>query len=192
MRADHRVNLVDLPDHGRPALGWDGPKLRLDNPERRRVLLPDHPAVGVGIQAKITNHDLAFIWNMRRHPGNELQIIHRLQRVAMPPMPVTDSSRRLQEGQSIQGQERPDHVLAHPLSLYLSLGPNPAMNIEARVGPGDQPLRPRRAENLSADQKQQHLAGKKLSQPRVVSRRRAAGNTASTCSRRPPTSISAR
>jgi hypothetical protein len=34
-RADHRVHLIDLPDHCRPTLGRKAPELLLDDPERR-------------------------------------------------------------------------------------------------------------------------------------------------------------
>ena len=37
-RADHRINLIDLPDHGRPAFGRKAPGLFLNDPERRRTL----------------------------------------------------------------------------------------------------------------------------------------------------------
>ena len=37
-RADHRVHLIDLPDHGRPTFGRKAPELLLNDPERRRTL----------------------------------------------------------------------------------------------------------------------------------------------------------
>ena len=49
--ADHRVHLIDLPDHGRPALGRKAPELLLDDPERRgtQARLLDLPPMGVGV-----------------------------------------------------------------------------------------------------------------------------------------------
>ena len=49
---DHRINLIDLPHHGRPALGRDVLRLLLDHPERRRTqtCLLDLSPVGVGVQ----------------------------------------------------------------------------------------------------------------------------------------------
>jgi len=34
--------------------------------------------VGIGIEAVIADHNLSFVRNVRGHPGNKLQIIHRL------------------------------------------------------------------------------------------------------------------
>jgi hypothetical protein len=34
--------------------------------------------VGIGVKAIIADHDLALVGSVRGHPGNELQIIHRL------------------------------------------------------------------------------------------------------------------
>jgi len=42
--------------------------------------------------------------------------------------------------QPLQGQERPDHVLADALGLRLRLGPHPAVDREPRVAPSEQPL----------------------------------------------------
>ena len=46
---EHGVDLADLPDHGRPALGRYAPKLLLDNTERksRKARLLDFPPVGI-------------------------------------------------------------------------------------------------------------------------------------------------
>jgi len=52
---------------------------------------------------------------------------------------------------SCRGQKRPDHVLSHPLGLGLCLGPHPAVNIEPRVPPRENPLCPFGAEKLLAD-----------------------------------------
>jgi hypothetical protein len=72
LRAEHRINLVNLADHGRasqssmrlpnqgrPALGRDGLKLLLGHPQnqRRDARLPHLPPVGVGIQAVITDQN---------------------------------------------------------------------------------------------------------------------------------------
>ena len=50
-RTDHGVDFVDLPDHGRPALGRKTAELLLDNPQRRRrqALLADLSPVRVRV-----------------------------------------------------------------------------------------------------------------------------------------------
>jgi len=39
LRADHRVNLIDLPDHLGPAFGGDGPELLFHHPERESLMV---------------------------------------------------------------------------------------------------------------------------------------------------------
>ncbi len=69
-------------------------------------------------------------------------------------------------------QESDDlHLLAHPLSLGLGLGSDPAVDIEPRVSPGENPLHPSGVEKLLADKIGKNLTGKDLSQPRVVDAR---------------------
>jgi hypothetical protein len=34
--------------------------------------------VDIGVKAEVTDHDLAFVGNMRSHPGDGLQKIYRL------------------------------------------------------------------------------------------------------------------
>jgi hypothetical protein len=74
LRAEHRIDLVNLADHGRPALGGDGPQLLLCDPEGESLpaSLPDLPPVGVGIEAVIAHRELAFVGNMGGHPGDEV------------------------------------------------------------------------------------------------------------------------
>jgi len=110
LRADHRVHLIDLPDHGRasqssmrlpnqgrPAFGRKAPELLLDDPEWRRTLarLPNLPPMGVRVEPVVTDHDLAFVGNMRGHPGDKLQIIHRLRRGPLLARPVKKRGTRL-------------------------------------------------------------------------------------------------
>jgi hypothetical protein len=84
------------------------------------------------------------------------------------PIPITNASFLFIEGEALQGQKRTDHVLSHPLGLFPGLGPNPAMNIEPRVPPGNDPFHPLRAQKLLADKIGQDLPAEDLSQPRVV------------------------
>ena len=109
------------------------PKLLLDNTERRgnKARLPDFPPMGIGIQAVIAHHDLALVGDMGCHPGDEFQIVHHLLLGAVLSMPEADLALLLQEKEALQGQERPDHVFAHPLGLALGLGPHPAVDREA-------------------------------------------------------------
>jgi len=76
LRADHRVNLIDFSDHLGPAPGRDGPEFLPNNPEGKRpkACLPDLSPMGVGVQAEVTDSDLALVGNVRGHPGDKLQI----------------------------------------------------------------------------------------------------------------------
>ncbi len=124
--------------------------------------------MGIGIQPVITDHDLAFVGNVRNDPGDELQVVHPLELGAVVAVPVADPALAFQKGQSIQGQEGPDHVLADPLGLGLGPGPDPAVDVEAGVTPGENALRPLRAEQPLGDQQPEHFPGEDLGQPRVV------------------------
>ncbi len=59
-------------------------------------------------------------------------------------------------------------IFPHPLGLDLCPGPDPIVNIEPRVPPGEEAFCPFGAEELLVDEKAKNLSGKKLSQPRVV------------------------
>jgi len=124
--------------------------------------------VGIGAKAIVTDHDLAFIGNVRCHPGNELQIIHRLLLYAILAMPITNLSFLFQEEEALQREERPDHVFPHPFGLRLRLCPHQAVDMEAGVPPGENALGSLRAQRLLADKHRQHLAGEDLGQPRVI------------------------
>jgi hypothetical protein len=72
------------------------------------------------------------------------------------------------EGETFQGQQRPDHVFSDPLGLFLCLDPDPAVDIEPRVSPGEKAFRPFGAEELLEDKIDQDLAGEEPGQPRDV------------------------
>ncbi len=112
--------------------------------------------------------DLAFIGNMRRHPGDELQVIHPLGLIVPFAIAVADLACPFIEGEAFQGKKGTNHVFSHPLGLDLRPGPEPAVNIEARVAPRKDPLGPFGTQQLLADEHRQDLSGEKLSQPRVV------------------------
>jgi len=82
---------------------------------------------------------------MGSDPGNELQVVHPLHLLGVFPIPVADLGSLFIEGESLQGQQRADHVFSYPLGLFLSLGPDPAMNIEPPMPPGENPFCPFRA-----------------------------------------------
>jgi hypothetical protein len=168
-RTDHRINLVDLADHLGPALGSDGLRLLLDHPQGHgnTACLPGFPPMGIGVETVVADHDLALVGNMRGHPGDELQVVHPLQ-LGAAAVPVADPALPFQKRQPIQGQDGPDHVLANPLGFRLGPGPDPAVDVEARVPPGENALRPLRAEQPLADKQPEHLMGEDLGQPRVV------------------------
>jgi hypothetical protein len=58
--------------------------------------------------------------------------------------------------------------LAYPLSLGLSFGAHAAVDKESRVPPGENPIRPLRAEKLPADKEGQAFAVEDFGEPRVV------------------------
>jgi hypothetical protein len=63
-----------------PALVGDGQELLLDPPQgnRHQGRLPDLPSMGVGVEAVISDGDLALVRDMGGDPGDELQIVHPL------------------------------------------------------------------------------------------------------------------
>ena len=124
--------------------------------------------MGVGVQPMVTDYHLPLVGDMGRHPGDELQAVHPLELGALLTIPVTNFSLGFQKCQPLQGKHRPEHVFPHPLGLRLRLGPDQAVDVEAGVRPGEEALGPLRAQQLLADKIGQDLAGKDLSQPRVV------------------------
>jgi len=127
--------------------------------------------VGIGVEAEVADSDLSLVGNMGSDPGDELQVVHPLHLLGLFPMPIADLTLFLREREPLQGQKRPDHVLSHPLGLGLCLGPDPAVNIEPRVPPGENALRPFRAQELLVDQKPKNLPSEELSQSRVLQTR---------------------
>jgi hypothetical protein len=69
-------------------------------------------------------------------------------------------------------------VCSHPLGLSLCLGPDPAVDIKARVPPGEKAVRPFGTQELPGDEKPQDLAGEEFRQPRVVDPRDLIENSA--------------
>jgi hypothetical protein len=129
LRADHRINFIDFTDHLGPAFGRETPELLLHHPEREslKVRLLDLPPMGIGVEAAITHRDLALVRYMGSDPGDELQIVHPLHLSGLSPVPIAHLGSLFIEGESLQGQQRPNHVLAHPLGLSLCLDPDPAV-----------------------------------------------------------------
>ena len=73
--------------------------------------------MSVGIEPVIPDHDLALIGDVGRDPGDELQIIHRLQFRAVLTMTVANFALMLQKQEAVQRQDGPDHVFPDPLGL---------------------------------------------------------------------------
>jgi len=111
---------------------------------------------------------LSLVGDMRGDTGNELQVVHPLHLFGALSISVADLALFFIEGEPLQGKERPDHVFSHPLGLFLSLGPDLAVDRKARVAPGEKAFCPFWAEQFLPDEKRQDLPGKELSQPRVV------------------------
>jgi hypothetical protein len=63
-------------------------------------------------------------------PGDELQVVHPLHLLGVLPIPVAEPAFPFIQGEPLQGQERADHVFAHPLGLFLCLSTCQAVNIE--------------------------------------------------------------
>jgi len=91
--------------------------------------------VSIGIEAEITDGDLTLLWNMRSDPGDELQIIHRLQLFSSFPIPVADLAFPFIEGEAFQGKQRANHVFSHALGLFFGLDFDLAVDREAGVAP---------------------------------------------------------
>ena len=90
---------------------------------------------GVGVETVIADHDLALVGDMGRHPGDERQVVHPLELGPVVAVPVADPALPFQKRQAVQRQDGPDHVLADPLGLGPRPGPDPAVDVEARVPP---------------------------------------------------------
>ena len=121
--------------------------------------------MGVGVEAVITDRDLALVGDMGGDPGDELQVVHPLHLSGLAPVPVAHLGSLFIEGEAFQGKKRPDHVFSHPLGLGLCLSLDPAVDIEARVAPGKQTFGPFGTEELLANEISQELAGKDFHQP---------------------------
>jgi len=107
-----------------------------------KARLLDLPPMSVGIQTIISDSHLPLVGDVRSHPGYELQVVHRLLVAGALAMPIANLALRLHEGEPLQGEKRPDHVLSDPLGLGLRLGPDQAVDIKAGMPPGKDPLAP--------------------------------------------------
>jgi hypothetical protein len=59
--------------------------------------------MGVRVEAVVTDHDLAFVGNMRSHPSDKLKIIHRLLLGAFLAIAVTNFALWFQKCQPLLG-----------------------------------------------------------------------------------------
>jgi hypothetical protein len=80
-------------------------------------------------------------------------------------IPVADSSCPFIQEETLQREQRADHVFSDPLGLGLCLGPDPAVDIETGVPKGAKAFRPFGTEELLADEIGQEFAGKDFRQP---------------------------
>jgi hypothetical protein len=78
--------------------------------------------VGVGVQPVVTNHDLALVRDMRSHPGDKLQIIHRLLLRAVPAPTITDLALGFQKNprKNALGPFRAQQLLADKIGQHLA------------------------------------------------------------------------
>jgi hypothetical protein len=53
--------------------------------------------MGIGIKAKVANHDLTFVRDMGGCPGDKLQIIYRLLGRCVPSLPISEFDNQLEE-----------------------------------------------------------------------------------------------
>ena len=84
------------------------------------------------------------------------------------PMPVADLACPFSRERRPSEKRDRDHVFSNPLGLSLCLCPDPAVDIEPRVLPGEESVCPFGAEEFLADKIGQDLAGEDLRQPGVV------------------------
>ena len=147
-------------DHLGPAFGRETPELLLHQPERESLMarLLDLPPMSIGVQAEVANRHLPLIRDMRGHPGDELQVVHRLLLFGLFPITVDHLALFFREREPLERKKRPDHVLSHPLGLDASLGPHPAVDVETRMPPGENALGPFGAQKLLADKIGQDLS----------------------------------
>jgi len=75
---------------------------------------------------------------------------------------------KFREGEPLQGEQRTEHILSHPLGLFFCPGPDPAVDIEPGLPPGEKAFCPFGAQEFFLDEKPKKLAGKERGQPRVV------------------------
>jgi hypothetical protein len=94
--------------------------------------------MGAGAEAVISDSDLALVGNMGSRSGDELRAFHPLGLSDFFPVPVGDSAFPFIQGEALQGQQRPGHILSHPLSLSFCPAPDAAMDIKAGVAPGEE------------------------------------------------------
>jgi len=99
--------------------------------------------MGIGVEAEITDRDLALVGDRGSRPGDELQVVHPLHLLGPFPIPITNASFLFIEGEALQGQERTNHVFSHSLGQFVT-------------------------QQLLADKIGQDLPAEDLSQPRVV------------------------
>jgi hypothetical protein len=78
--------------------------------------------MGVGIEAKVADGDLAFVWDMGGCPGDELHVIHLLHLFGVFPIPIAHLSLLFQKGEPLQ---RKKNCL---LEKAISFAPNPERN----------------------------------------------------------------
>ena len=95
--------------------------------------------LGVGVEPVIADHDLALVGDVGSDPGNELQIIHRLQLSRLPAPPVANFALALQKQAAVQRHDGPDHAFSHALSL--EFGPDTDPAVRARLEGLEPPTR---------------------------------------------------
>jgi hypothetical protein len=68
---EERIDFINLADHLSLAPGSDGSELILNNPEResRQARLLDLPPMSIGVEAVITDGDLALVRDGSRRSG---------------------------------------------------------------------------------------------------------------------------
>jgi hypothetical protein len=105
-RAEHGIDFIRFTDHLGPALGRLTLRLLLHHPERKsfKTRLLDVSPMSIGVEAVISDSDLAFIRNMGSHPGDELQVVHPLHFFGLFAILVADLGCAFIEGEAFQGK----------------------------------------------------------------------------------------
>ena len=124
--------------------------------------------MGIGVEAVVTDHDMAFVRNMRGYPGYELQIVHLLLVFTVLVILIANLPFRLIKGEALEGEKRAYHIFSYSFSLFIGFRSDLAVYFESGILPAENPLNQGKADELFPQKKGEDLAGEKLTDKRIV------------------------